>query len=86
MLSKRIDVLIDRLINKEFRRRLSRGEYGESVTDYYLKTFLEIQEYQDLGRRVSLQDLKNQTRSLYVECLRDFLKSQDIRSDSTRKR
>lgn len=54
VLSKRIDALIDRLINKEFRRRLSSDEYG-SVTDYRLMTFLENEEkYKDLGRRVSL--------------------------------
>ena len=52
-LSKRIDALIDRTINREFRRRMSRDRLG-FVTDSRLQQLLENQErFQDLDRRIS---------------------------------
>lgn len=78
--SRRIEAIVDRLINKEFRRRQSKDKWGD-VTDPHLKSLLDPSaqaEYYDLEKRVTLQGLKVEVRNLYFESLLDFLKSQDI--------
>ena len=79
-LSKRIDAIVDRRINKEFRRRLSKDKWGD-VRDHWLQNLLDPkkqEEYYDLDERITLQDLKNEVRSLYFDSLMEFLKSENI--------
>ena len=78
VLSRHLDALIDRLINQDFRRRLSKNDFN----DGWLKKILdpkEHEEYYDLDKSITEQDLRNEVRSLYFECLLDFLGSQDIK-------
>ena len=73
-LTRRIDALINRRINKEFQRRFHDNELRSDR----LRNILKYQEkYQDIDKRITEQDLKNQVHELYNENLIDFLKSED---------
>ena len=72
VLSRHLDALIDRLINQDFRRRLSKNDFN----DGWLKKILdpkEHEEYYDLDKSITEQDLRNEVRSLYFECLLEEL-------------
>jgi hypothetical protein len=73
-ISRRIDALIDRRVNKEFQRRFHTDRYRSDR----LWNILEYQKkYQDIDKRVTEQKLKNQVHELFNENLIDFLKSED---------
>jgi hypothetical protein len=74
-ISRRIDALIDRRINKEFQRRF----HYDGHRSNRLQNILEYQEEcQDIDKRITEQDLKNRVHELFNEILIDFLKSEDL--------
>src|SRR5918995_208517 len=72
-MSRWIESLIDRRIDTEFQRRF----HNDNHMVGRLRDILEYQKKcQDIDKRITEQDLKNQVHELFNENLIDFLKSE----------